>query len=31
MTKYIKNVLWGLAVHLSCIYDAWCLKVKKRG
>ena len=26
-TKYIKSVLWGVAVRLSCIQDAWCLKV----
>jgi len=28
LTKYIKSVLWGVAVHLSYIQDAWCLKVK---
>ena len=30
MTKYIKSVLWGVAVCLSYIQDAWCLKVKKQ-
>jgi len=29
LTKYIKRVLWGIAVRLSCIQDAWCLKVKQ--
>ena len=24
----MKRVLWGGAVRLSYIYDAWCLKVK---
>ena len=28
MTKYIKRVLWGVAVRLSYIWDAWCVKVK---
>jgi len=28
MTKYIKSVLWGVAVRLSYIQDAWCIKVK---
>ena len=28
LTKYIKNVLWEIAVRLSYIEDAWCLKVK---
>ena len=27
LTKYIKSVLWGEAVRLSYIWDAWCLKV----
>ena len=27
LTKYIKSVLWGVAVRLSYIQDAWCLKV----
>jgi len=27
LTKYIKSVFWGVAVHLSYILDAWCLKV----
>ena len=27
LNKYIKSVLWGLAVRLSCAEDAWCLKV----
>jgi len=26
LTKYIKNVLWGVAVRLFYIWDAWCLK-----
>ena len=29
LTKYIKSVLWGVAIRLSYIYDAWCLKVKQ--
>ena len=29
LTKYIKSVLWGVAVRLSYIYDVWCLKVKE--
>ena len=28
LTKYIKNVLCGVAICLSYILDAWCLKVK---
>ena len=28
LTKYNKSVLWGVAECLSCIWDAWCLKVK---
>jgi hypothetical protein len=28
LTKYIKSVLWGVAVRLSYIQDAQCLKVK---
>jgi len=28
LTKYIKSVLWGVAVRLSYIQDAWCLKAK---
>ena len=28
LTKYIKRVLWGIAVRMSYIQDAWCLKVK---
>jgi len=28
LTKYIKSVLWGVAIRLSYIQDAWCLKVK---
>jgi len=27
LTKYIKSVLWGVAVCLSYIQAAWCLKV----
>ena len=27
LSKYIKSVLWGVAVRLSYIQDAWCLKV----
>jgi hypothetical protein len=27
LTEYIKCVLWGLAVSLSCIQDAGCLEV----
>ena len=27
LTKYIKSALWGVAVRLSYIQDAWCLKV----
>jgi len=30
LTKYIKSVLWGVAVRLSYKQDAWCLKVKGR-
>jgi len=30
LTKYIKSVFWGVALHLSYIQDAWCLKVKAR-
>jgi len=29
LTKHTKSVLWGLAVRLSYIQDAWCLKVKR--
>jgi hypothetical protein len=29
LTKYIKSVLCGVAVRLSYILDAWCIKVKK--
>jgi len=28
LTKNIKSVLWGIAVRLFYIQDAWCLKVK---
>ena len=28
LTKYIKRVLWGVAVRLSYIQDAWCIRVK---
>ena len=28
LIKYIKSVLWRVAKRLSCIEDAWCLKVK---
>jgi len=27
LTKYIKSVLWVVAVRLSYVWDAWCLKV----
>jgi len=30
LIKYIKNVLWRVAKHLSYIQDAWCLKVKEQ-
>ena len=26
-TKYIKSVLWGVAIRLSYVQDAWCLRV----
>ena len=29
LTNNIKSVLWGWAVRLSYIEDAWCLKVKE--
>ena len=25
----MKRVLWGVAVRLSCVQDAWCIKVKR--
>ena len=31
LTNYIKRVLWGGAVRLSYIQDAWCLKVNTTG
>jgi len=27
LNKYIKSVLWGLAVRLSCVQDTWCLRL----
>ena len=27
MLVLIKSILWRVAKHLSCIEDAWCLKV----
>ena len=27
LIEYVKRVLWGGAVRLSYIQDAWCLKV----
>ena len=30
LTKYIKRVLWGVAVRLSYIQDARCLKDNKK-
>jgi hypothetical protein len=30
LTKYIKSVLWGVAVRLSYIQGAWCLKVNQK-
>jgi len=29
LTNYIKSVLWGAAIRLSYIQDAWCLKVNQ--
>ena len=29
LIKYIKSVLWREAKRLSCIEDAWCLKVNR--
>ena len=31
LIKYIKSILWRVAKHLSCIEDAWCLKLNIMG